>query len=106
MINVSFVPRLRCACIGVLSGLIVEVFMMYFLYGSKPRIPLKLVATFGSEQQLRAYVHWATLADMEGHLKFEQGSALGSYDAWSYSSQPLTEQDPVSVVHNPSPSML
>ncbi len=79
---------------------------MYYLYGSKPRVPLKLVATFGSEQQLLAYVRWATLADAEGHTKFEQGSALAGYDAWSYAPQPLTEQDPASVVHNPSPSML
>ena len=79
---------------------------MYYLYGSKPRVPLQLVATFGSEQQLRAYVHWATLSDADGHFRFEQASALASYDAWSYASQPLTDQDPESVVHNPSPSML
>ncbi len=47
---------------------------MYYLYGSKPRVPLQLVATFGSEQQLRAYVHWATLSDADGHFRFEQAS--------------------------------
>jgi hypothetical protein len=79
---------------------------MYYLYGSKPRVPLKLVATFGSEQQLLAYVRWATISDEAGHSKFEQGSALASYDAWSYSPQALTDQEPATVVHNPSPSML
>ncbi|HVU87817.1 MAG TPA: hypothetical protein VHD36_10890 [Pirellulales bacterium] len=79
---------------------------MYYLYGSKPRVPLKLVATFGSEQQLLAYVRWATLSDAGEHAKFEQGSALASYDAWSYSSQALTDEDPASVAYNPTPSML
>lgn len=44
---------------------------MYYLYGSKPGVPRKLVATFGSEQQLLAYVHWATLSEEEGCSKFE-----------------------------------
>jgi hypothetical protein len=67
----------------------------------------RLVATFGSEQQLLAYVRWATLksfGDKRG--KFEQGSALASYDAWEHSAQPLTDEDPEEVVHNPTPSML
>ena len=58
---------------------------VYYLYGSKRGGPSRLVATFGSEQMLLAYVRWATLetyAPQEGN--FEQGSALASYsDAWS-----------------------
>jgi hypothetical protein len=80
---------------------------MYYLYGSKPGIPRRLVATFGSEQQVLAYVQWATLKSLGEHRgKFEQGSALASYDAWEHSSEPLTDEDPKEVFHNPSPSML
>ena len=80
---------------------------MHFLYASKREAPPRLVATFGSEQQLLAYVRWATLQDLGNRRgKFEQGSALASYDAWEASTQPLTEEDATAVVHNPTPSML
>ena len=79
---------------------------MYYLYGSKPDVPRKLVATFSSEQQLLAYVRWATLSEGEGRSKFEQGSSLASYQGWSYSSEPQTEEDASAVDHNPTPSML
>ena len=59
---------------------------MRYLYGSKPGIPRKLVATFGSEQQLRSYVRWATLEERGKQAgKFEQGSALAGYQAWEES---------------------
>jgi hypothetical protein len=80
---------------------------MHYLYGSKQRVPRRLVATFDSEQQLLAYVSWATL---ESHGpqqgKFEQGSALAGYQSWERSTSPLTEDDASQVVHNPTPSML
>lgn len=79
---------------------------MYFLYGSKPGVIRKLVATFDSEQQLLSYVRWATLSEKAAVSKFEQGSALASFSGWTHSNQPLTEEDPTSVDHNPSPSML
>ena len=80
---------------------------MHYLYGSKKNVPRRLVATFGSEQQLLAYVSWATLQDLGNrHGKFEQGSALASYEAWEPSTEPLTEEYASAVVHNPSPSML
>ena len=80
---------------------------MYFLYGSKRDGPLRLVATFGSEQLLLAYVRWATL-ESHGpqHGKFEQGSALASCGAWMSSAEPMTEEDAAGVPHNPTPSML
>jgi hypothetical protein len=83
----------------------------YYLYGvKKGKGDRHLVATFGSEQQLLAYVRWATLKDLgERRGKFEQGSALASYDAWEYSAEPTTgntDDDTNSVVHNPSASML
>jgi len=68
---------------------------MHYLYGSKKGVDRRLVATFGSEQQLLAYVNWATLKSLgERRGKFEQGSDL------------LTSEDPQRVVHNPTPSML
>ena len=80
---------------------------MFYLYGSKPGVPRKLVATFDSEPQLQAYVGWATLAkNADGTSKFEQGSSLASYRDWEKSAKPLTDDDSIAVVHNPSPSML
>jgi hypothetical protein len=80
---------------------------MRYLYGFKNGLGPKLVATFDSEQQLRAYVRWATLdASAEQAGKFEQGSALASYSSWEQSADPLTEDNEEGVVHNPSPSML
>jgi hypothetical protein len=80
---------------------------MHYLYGFKRDQGPTLRATFSSEQQLLAYVRWATLkSDGPKRGKFEQGSALASYDRWENSTSPLTEEDPESVVHNPSPSML
>ena len=79
---------------------------MHYLYGSKPGTERKLVATFDSEQQLLAYVRWATLAEKEGHSKFEQGSALVGFQSWSSATAPETNDDAAEVVHNPSPSML
>ena len=80
---------------------------MHYLYGSKKDATRRLVATFSSEQQLRAYVRWATLKETGPRAgKFEQGSALASYNSWEESTEPLTDEDETSVVHNPTPSML
>jgi hypothetical protein len=79
---------------------------VYYLYGSKEDIARRLVATFASEQQLLAYVRWATLSGQDrGTAKFEQGSALAGCTGFEYSSEPLTDEDKTQVVHNP-PSML
>jgi len=80
---------------------------MHYLYGSKPGVARRLVATFDSEAQLLAYVGWATLAKhADGTAKFEQGSALASYQRWEQSATPLTDEGADAVDHNPSPSML
>ena len=80
---------------------------MHFLYGIKPGAAQKLVATFDSEPQLRAYVSWATLKrNDDGTFKFEQGSPLVGYDRYELSPSPLTADDPLTVPHNPTPSML
>ena len=80
---------------------------MQYLYGTKPGVARKLVATFDGEPQLLAYVHWATLEKLpDGSMKFEQGSPLVGYRGYEQSDRPLTDEDPDAVVHNPSPSML
>ena len=80
---------------------------MHYLYGYKRDQPRRLVATFSSRQQLLAYVRWATLEELgPGSGKFEQGSSLAGFDRWEESAVPLNDDDPTSVVHNPSPSML
>ena len=80
---------------------------MHYLYASKKNVPRRLVATFDSQQQLQAYVRWATLEEHGPQRgKFEQGSALAGYEAWEHSRTPLTEDDETKVVHNPTPSML
>lgn len=80
---------------------------MRYLYASKKGGPRKLVATFDSQQQLRAYVRWATLQETGPRSgKFEQGSALAGNDAWEESTEPLTQEDASAVLHNPTPSML
>ena len=79
---------------------------MHYLYGYKTGAPKKLVSTFDSQEQLLAYVRWATLSQRNGVYQFEKGSALASCHQFDYSSEPLTEEDATSVDHNPSPSML
>jgi hypothetical protein len=80
---------------------------MHYLYGFKQQSGRRLVATFGSEQQLLAYVKWATLQDFgDQRGKYEQGSALASYNAWERSTEPLSDEDETAVMHNPTPSML
>jgi len=80
---------------------------VHYLYGSKPGVSRRLVATFDSEPQTLAYVNWAKLkTNSDGSAKFEQGSALAGYDHWDHSSMPLTQEDSDEVFHNPTPNML
>ena len=80
---------------------------MHYLYGTKRGGAQRLVATFDSEQQLLAYVRWATLESQEPQRgKFEQGSALVGSESWQRSTEPLTVEAAASVDHNPTPSML
>ncbi len=80
---------------------------MHYLYGVKPAQGEKLVATFDSEQQLQAYVRWATLSVApDGKHKFEQGSPLVGCQAYTASTTLQPGNDPAAVTHNPTPSML
>jgi hypothetical protein len=79
---------------------------MHYLYGTK-RGTRRLVATFDSEQQLLAYVRWATLkSDGPQQGKFEQGSPLVGSESWDHSTEFTTDDDSDAVPHNPTPSML
>jgi hypothetical protein len=80
---------------------------MFYLYAQKNRGNRRLVATFDSHEQLRAYVRWATLKETGPRTgKFEQGSVLAAYASWDESNEPLTDEDALAVAHNPSPTML
>jgi hypothetical protein len=80
---------------------------MYYLYGAKRAGDKKLVATFDSEQQLLAYVRWATLQEnADGTFKFEQGSPLVGSNRWEHSRTSPATDEATDVPHNPTPSML
>lgn len=79
---------------------------MHYLYGSKLGGSPKLVATFDTEEQLRAYVRWATLSERDGAFQFEKGSSLAGYHRFDFSNEPRTDDDASAVDHNPTPSML
>lgn len=80
---------------------------MYYLYGIKGDGPRQLAATFDSEQQMLAYVRWATLkVNPDGTRKFEQGTPLIGCTNCEGSHEPLTDEDIREVPLNPNPSML
>ena len=79
---------------------------MHYLYGSKQGGPLQLVATFDSDQQLRAYVRWATVEMKNNRTKFEQGSALAGFDAWEQATESFPNDDVAAVLHSPTPNMM
>lgn len=78
---------------------------MWRLYGLQRGQSRQLVATFGSEQQLLAYVNWATLRRQDdGAFQFEQKTPLTGYTGYEYDygEKPVTLELP----YNPTPSML
>jgi len=80
---------------------------MLYLYCLNPGKTKKLAATFDSEQQMLAYVRWATLQkNADGTYKFEQGRPPRRLHGLRASRTPLTEDDSEQVPHNPTPSML
>jgi len=80
---------------------------MDYLYGTVQGSAPRLAATFDSEAQLLAYVTWARLkTDSNGKDKFEQCSVLVGYSGWKHSPTPLTDEDPQSVFHDPTPNMM
>jgi hypothetical protein len=81
---------------------------MVYLYAQKNEQPLRLAATFDTQEQLLTYVRWATLQSTGSRAgKFEQGSVLASFHGWNDSATPISEGDATAdVPHNPSPTML
>jgi hypothetical protein len=79
---------------------------MDYLYGSRPGLPRRFMASFDSEAQLLAYVRWATLSQHGGVRRFEKGSSLAGFHDFNYTGEPVTNDDPATADHNPSPSML
>jgi len=80
---------------------------VYFLYGKRRNGKSELVAKFGSEQQLQAYVQYATLkVDDDGTHRFEQKTPLTGCVGYSYSDEGSEEEQAADVPFNPSPTML
>ena len=80
---------------------------MWNLYGIKGDSPRKLVAMFDSEQQLQAYVSYATLkTEPDGTHKFEQKTPLASYTNYAYERAEPGQAVPEDLPVNPSPGML
>ncbi|MCR9115371.1 MAG: hypothetical protein NXI22_00310 [bacterium] len=81
--------------------------MSYYLYGKKRNGEQELVAKFGSEQQLLAYVRYATLkTEDDGTIKFEQKTPLTGCVGYSYTKDASAEDQAKDVPFNPSPTML
>ncbi len=82
---------------------------MHFLYGSKKGVNRRLVATFGSQQQLLAYVRWgdfevpsaSTEASSSKRLAPWRARRLGGFHASRYPTKIRTKS-----LYNPTPSML
>lgn len=80
---------------------------MYFLYGKRRNGSTELVAKFGSEQQLQAYVQYATLkVEEDGTYKFEQKTPLTGCVGYSYASEASEADQEADVPFNPTPGML
>lgn len=81
---------------------------MHYLYGKRRDGSEELVAKFGSEAQLRAYVNYATLRTNEdGTQVFEQQTPLTGCVGFRYATELSDEGDAEKDVPlNPSPTML
>jgi len=80
---------------------------MYFLYGTRRNGKTELVAKFGSEQQLKAYIQYATLrTNPDGTYSFEQKTPLTGCIGYSFASEGSEADDAADVPFNPTPTML
>ena len=82
---------------------------MYYLFGIKRNGESALVAKFGSEQQLQAYVGYATLKHNEdGTTTFEQKTPLTGCIGYEYRPEEEvgSEEAAQDVPLNPTPTML
>ena len=80
---------------------------MHYLYGIRRGGESELVAKFGSEQQLSAYVRYAILRTNEdGTIVFEQKTPLSGCVGYSTPTDVPEEDQAKDVPLNPSPTML
>lgn len=82
---------------------------MHYLYGKRRNGVVDLVARFGSEAQLRAYVSYSTLRENEDGTKtFEQKTPLtGCVGFVTACELTVSDEDRnVDVPFNPTPTML
>lgn len=80
---------------------------MYFLYGIRRNGKSELVARFGSEQQVLAYVNYATLrSNDDGTHVFEQKTPLTGCIGYSIATEVPDEDQELDVPFNPTPTML
>lgn len=80
---------------------------MHYLYGKRRNGTTELVATFGSEQQLLAYVSYATLrTNDDGTQVFEQQTPLSGCIGYTVAAEASEEDQQKDVPFNPSPTML
>ncbi|QDS97572.1 hypothetical protein HG15A2_08350 [Adhaeretor mobilis] len=80
---------------------------MNFLYGHRRNGNTELVAKFGSEQQMLAYISYATLRTNEdGTMVFEQKTPLTGCVGYSVACEASEEDQAKDVPFNPTPTML
>jgi len=80
---------------------------MHYLYGIRRNGKSELVAKFGSEQQLKAYVHYATLrTEEDGTHVFEQKTPLTGCVGYSTATDVSEEDATKDIPLNPTPTML
>ena len=80
---------------------------MYYLYGRRRNGVTEFVAKFGSEQQMLAYVKYATLrTNDDGTQAFEQKTPLSGCIGYSVASEASKEDQDKDVQFNPTPTML
>ena len=79
---------------------------MWNLYATNREGKRRQVAAFGSEQQLLAYVRWATLrTNADGTRQFEQKTPLTGSVRYDY-MQAAPDSKYVDLSFNPTPGML
>jgi len=80
---------------------------MYYLYGEKRNGTSKLVAKFGSEQQMLTYVNYALLrTNDDGTMTFEQKTPLTGCVGYATAAEASDVDKMTDVPFNPTPTML
>jgi hypothetical protein len=79
----------------------------HYLYGTRRNGKTELVENFWSEQQLLAYVRYATLrVEEDGSHIFEQKTPLTGCVGYTVATEASEEDEAKDVPENPAPTML